>query len=259
MNLLLIGILLVIFIWILYLVRNGFREGFEVKEIYDSQLFFAPLRLVEICPFYDSLYQNVYKSEKVDESGQAVPDDVAKKKTEAYLANELASTGLIQCPYTPVNSTDINAVHTWVLSLDDKYLISYFGFLLYFAKSLQKTYDDGVSSASEMNKHKVEGFITECSRYELEAKDIIPLQCINPLTETVKDQTTLKSQDYYETQQALKKKIEITQKLKKLWDQVVLFKKMSTDPNKEKSFSELIELCKNLQVKIKDLQNKLQS
>ena len=110
-----------------------------------------------------------------------------------------------------------------------------------------------------MNKHKVEGFITECSRYELDAKDIIPLQCIDPLTETVKDQTTIKSQDYYETQQALKKKIEITQKLKKLWDQVVLFKKMSTDPNKEKSFSELIELCKNLQVKIKDLQNKLQS
>lgn len=256
-GLLALGFSIVLLLLIRY-VRS--EEGFADKPVavYDSAAFFAPFQLTDICPIWTTVYTNFQGGYKTDEKGQKLPDDVVKKATDAAIATALPS-GVFPCPFSFPTGTSLDTVLAWLKTQDKQLLLRAHMTLVFCKRQLDSTYATAQKSLLDMKNKGSDGFadmfLTECSAEELSARDILPLQCIDPAVELGTEANQIKAQDTDATAAAVKKKIEITKRLTEMWTTYTA----GVPVTQRIDFSATIKHCNERITYLAELKKKLES
>lgn len=214
--------ILLFLVGLLFLVRyirnvEGFANPSASKELYDIHTFFKPYPIAEICPIYNDVFQKVILSQKLDLQGKAYPNDIALEKAIKTVNVDIMA-GPLQCPFQLPQTNDLDASLEFVRSLDPNILSKAMNTLLFCAVNVKTSIDntnDVMLKRSSLagNSFQKEGFITECSNFEMEAESVVPLQCIRPDQMKATEKEEIDSDNKLSQQIKQGKKIEITKKL----------------------------------------------
>ena len=201
------------------------KEGFAdlgtnaepAPEEYDLNLFFKTYPLLEVCPIYSSIYEQIVKGESTDAQGKPIPNDIAQENANKKVATEI-TTGVFPCPFEFPTSKDLNIVADYVEKLDQNLLSKAKLTLMFCVVSLQSTLDGAKKSMSQIPKEDKEGFISECSPQEIQYKNIVPLQCIPAETMKATEKEVIDKMDKQKQIQIVAKKQSIAKRLATIYN-----------------------------------------
>lgn len=199
---------LLAFLLVIRLIRS--KEGFTNPppgETYDLSLFFKKYPLDEVCKILEEGFPKVVNTFSLDEKGKKIDPSVAEVNATSYLGNAV-TTGVLSCPITFPTSNSLNDVHTFVMKLDDMLLAKAFNTTIFFVTNLKVTAANSKSALKGM-----EGFLTECSKEELDYQTTVPLQCIPAAQMKATQQQQINEVDQFDMAQRVSKKSQIAKKL----------------------------------------------
>jgi hypothetical protein len=228
-NVFLLLLFLCVLLVLLRYIRS--REGFAdlgtnaepAPEEYDLNLFFKTYPLLDVCPIFKSIYDQIVKGESTDAQGKPIPNDIAQENANKKVATEI-TTGVFPCPFEFPTSKDLNIVADYVEKLDQQLLSKAKLTLMFCVVSLQSTLDGAKKSMAKIPKE--EGFISECSPEELQYKDIVPLQCIPAETMKATEKEEIDKMDKQKQIQIVAKKQSIAKRLATIYNN---YKQFDTD------------------------------
>lgn len=204
------------------------KEGFAdlgtsaepAPETYDLNLFFKTYPVLEICPIFKTIYDQLVQGESVDESGKPLPNDIAKENANKKLATEI-TTGPFPCPFAFPTSKNLDVVAKYVEDLDKRLLTKAKMTMMFCVVSLQSTLEGAKKAMAQIPKS--EGFISECSPEELSYKDIVPLQCIPAETMKATEKEEIEKRDKQTQIQIVAKKQSIAKRLAEMYNDLLQF------------------------------------
>lgn len=211
----------------LFIGKQLLKEPFAdlpTPEIYDIQLFFKGYPFAQICDLWLNSQTKLYQSFQVDEKGSPLPKDVIQQKVDTFLKKEIP-TGPLTCPFTLPESNDLDVISTYVANLKDNLFEQAHRTLIFCAVQAQKELNNGKNSLKSLKESKksLEGFLTECTPEELQLRDTVPLQCIDPAVMKASEKEILVQDSDQSRKQKLKKEIAIKlSKLQNSYDQYLL-------------------------------------
>jgi hypothetical protein len=88
---------------------------------------------------------------------------------------------MLPCPFTLPDTNNLDASLEFVRNLDGNILSKAMNTLLYCAINIKSAVNDANDAILKKPK-RVEGFLTECSQFEISAANVVPLQCIPAAT-----------------------------------------------------------------------------
>ena len=205
---------LIFLVCLLFLVRYVRSvEGFAnpSPEIYDLHEFFKKYPIADICPIYQSVFEKLITANKLDEQGKPLPNDIALQ-TAVNQLNKDIPIGPLQCPFALPAEKDLDISLEFVRGLDENILSKAMNTIIYCAMNTKSAVND-TNEAILKKPKRTEGFITECSNFELEAASVVPLQCVPASTMKATEKQEIDAEDKTVQQVKQGKKIEITKKL----------------------------------------------
>lgn len=205
-ELLLAILCLIVFLFIGRQLRKEPFADLPTPEIYDIQLFFKNYPFSEICEVWMQSQQKLYQTFQIDEKGSSLPQDVIQQKVTTFLKKEIP-TGPLPCPFELPTSNDLDVVYAYVMKLKDTVFEQAHRTLLFCAVQTQKELTN--SKKSLQTKKSVEGFITECTPEELQLRNTVPLQCIDPAVMKATEKEILVKDADQPRKRKLKKEIAI--------------------------------------------------
>jgi hypothetical protein len=210
------SILFLIFLIGLFLLIRYVRsvEGFANPsiELYDLHEFFKQYPIGEICPIYNGVFQQVILTQKLDDAGKPYPNDIALEKAMKITTTDIIA-GVLPCPFQLPETANLDASLEFARNLDPDILSKAMNTILYCAVNTKQAVNNANDAILKKPPRATEGFITECSNFELEAASVVPLQCIPAAKMKATELEEIKSEDKTVQQVKQGKKIEITKKL----------------------------------------------
>lgn len=210
------SILFLIFLIGLFLLIRYIRsvEGFANPsvEVYDLHEFFKQYPIGEICPIYNGVFQQVILTQKLDDAGKPYPNDIALEKAMKITSTDIIA-GVLPCPFQLPETKNLDTSLEFARNLDPDILSKAMNTILYCAVNTKQAVNNTNDAILKKPPKPTEGFITECSNFELEAASVVPLQCIPASKMKATEQKEILSEDKPIQQVKQGKKIEITKKL----------------------------------------------
>lgn len=209
-------ILFLIFLVCLFFLIRYIRsvEGFANPsvELYDLQEFFKQYPIGEICPIYNGVFQQIILTQKLDDQGKPFPNDIALENAMKIVNTDIIA-GVLPCPFQLPESTNLDTSLEFARNIDPDILSKAMNTILYCAVNTKQAVNNTNDAILKKPPRAMEGFITECSSFELEAAPVVPLQCIPAATMKATEQEKINSEEKTVQQVKQGKKIEITKKL----------------------------------------------
>jgi hypothetical protein len=221
--------LLLLFLSVLLILLRYIRsrEGFQnppssepAPEEYDLNLFFKTYPLLDICPIFKKIYDQLVKGESVDEKGNPLPNDIAQENANKKLSMEI-TIGQFPCPFTFPTNNSLDVVAQYVEGLDKRLLSKAKLTMMFCVVSLQSTLEGAKKSVAQIPK--TEGFISECSPEEIMYKDIVPLQCIPAESMKATEKQEIDKMDKQKQIQIVAKKQSIAKRLAEIYNDLQEF------------------------------------